>query len=118
MLKFAMMKGCAELPEPAVLTDATMEKLALTKFVSQESNCEVCGAGEPLLYTLKNEHTFSHFYAQHTCITYIYRMLHDDDDMKPSNASALCYFQNIALPPFVNIIKLCSLLGQVLHLRL
>ncbi|MCI4387326.1 hypothetical protein PGIGA_G00072820 [Pangasianodon gigas] len=41
MLKSAMMNGCTELPYPAVLTDATMERLALTKFVCQESNCEV-----------------------------------------------------------------------------
>ncbi|XP_068454006.1 pleckstrin homology domain-containing family M member 2 isoform X2 [Clinocottus analis] len=42
VLKSAMVKGCREPPYPAVLTDATMEKLALTKFVSQESHCEVC----------------------------------------------------------------------------
>lgn len=36
-----MVKGCREPPYPSVLTDATMEKLALTKFVSQESQCEV-----------------------------------------------------------------------------
>ncbi|XP_058266342.1 pleckstrin homology domain-containing family M member 2 isoform X1 [Hemibagrus wyckioides] len=41
MLKSAMMIGCSELPFPAVLTDATMERLALTKFVCQESHCEV-----------------------------------------------------------------------------
>ncbi|XP_059189001.1 pleckstrin homology domain-containing family M member 2 isoform X2 [Centropristis striata] len=41
VLKSAMVKGCREPPYPAVLTDATMEKLALTKFVSQESHCEV-----------------------------------------------------------------------------
>ncbi|XP_060749359.1 pleckstrin homology domain-containing family M member 2 isoform X2 [Tachysurus vachellii] len=41
MLKSSMIKGCTELPFPAVLTDATMEKLALTKFVCQESHCEV-----------------------------------------------------------------------------
>ncbi|XP_053096566.1 pleckstrin homology domain-containing family M member 2 isoform X4 [Pangasianodon hypophthalmus] len=40
MLKSAMMNGCTELPYPAVLTDATMERLALTKFVCQESHCE------------------------------------------------------------------------------
>uniref|UniRef100_A0A674E3S7 Pleckstrin homology domain-containing family M member 2 n=1 Tax=Salmo trutta TaxID=8032 RepID=A0A674E3S7_SALTR len=40
-LKSAMIKGCREPPYPSVLTDATMEKLALTKFVSQESHCEV-----------------------------------------------------------------------------
>ncbi|KAM4610713.1 pleckstrin homology domain-containing family M member 2 [Polymixia lowei] len=39
-LKSAMVKGCREPPYPSVLTDATMEKLALTKFVSQESHCE------------------------------------------------------------------------------
>lgn len=36
-----MVKGCREPPYPSVLTDATMEKLSLTKFVSQESQCEV-----------------------------------------------------------------------------
>ncbi|XP_015192683.2 pleckstrin homology domain-containing family M member 2 isoform X3 [Lepisosteus oculatus] len=39
-LKSAMIKGCREPPYPSVLTDATMEKLALTKFVVQESHCE------------------------------------------------------------------------------
>uniref|UniRef100_A0A8C3A043 Pleckstrin homology domain-containing family M member 2 n=1 Tax=Cyclopterus lumpus TaxID=8103 RepID=A0A8C3A043_CYCLU len=42
VLKSAMVKGCREPPYPSVLTDATMERLALTKFVSQESHCEVC----------------------------------------------------------------------------
>ncbi|XP_026223736.1 pleckstrin homology domain-containing family M member 2 isoform X2 [Anabas testudineus] len=41
VLKSAMVKGCREPPYPSVLTDATMEKLALTKFVSQESHCEI-----------------------------------------------------------------------------
>ncbi|KAM4563131.1 pleckstrin homology domain-containing family M member 2 isoform 2-T2 [Odontesthes bonariensis] len=41
VLKSAMVQGCREPPYPSVLTDATMEKLALTKFVSQESQCEV-----------------------------------------------------------------------------
>ncbi|XP_072222477.1 pleckstrin homology domain-containing family M member 2 isoform X2 [Leuresthes tenuis] len=41
VLKSAMVQGCREPPYPSVLTDATMEKLALTKFVSQESHCEV-----------------------------------------------------------------------------
>lgn len=41
VLKSAMVKGCREPPYPSVLTDATMEKLALTKFISQESQCEV-----------------------------------------------------------------------------
>uniref|UniRef100_A0A3Q2T941 Pleckstrin homology domain-containing family M member 2 n=1 Tax=Fundulus heteroclitus TaxID=8078 RepID=A0A3Q2T941_FUNHE len=41
VLKSAMVQGCREPPYPAVLTDATMEKLALNKFVSQESHCEV-----------------------------------------------------------------------------
>ncbi|KAJ8016651.1 hypothetical protein DPEC_G00009460 [Dallia pectoralis] len=41
VLKSAMVKGCREPPYPCILTDATMEKLALTKFVSQESHCEV-----------------------------------------------------------------------------
>ncbi|KAL6120007.1 plekhm2 [Pungitius sinensis] len=42
VLESAMVKGCREPPYPSVLTDATMEKLSLTKFVSQESQCEVC----------------------------------------------------------------------------
>uniref|UniRef100_A0A3B4E9Q4 Pleckstrin homology domain-containing family M member 2 n=1 Tax=Pygocentrus nattereri TaxID=42514 RepID=A0A3B4E9Q4_PYGNA len=41
VLKSAMINGSREPPYPAVLTDATMEKLALTKFVCQESHCEV-----------------------------------------------------------------------------
>uniref|UniRef100_A0AAY4BCN7 Pleckstrin homology domain-containing family M member 2 n=1 Tax=Denticeps clupeoides TaxID=299321 RepID=A0AAY4BCN7_9TELE len=41
ILKSAMVNGCREPPYPSVLTDATMEKLALTKFVCQESHCEV-----------------------------------------------------------------------------
>ncbi|XP_029012123.1 pleckstrin homology domain-containing family M member 2 isoform X2 [Betta splendens] len=41
VLKSTMVKGCREPPYPCVLTDATMEKLALTKFVSQECHCEV-----------------------------------------------------------------------------
>ncbi|XP_038579177.1 pleckstrin homology domain-containing family M member 2 isoform X2 [Micropterus salmoides] len=41
VLKSAMVKGCREPPYPSVLTDATMERLSLTKFVSQESHCEV-----------------------------------------------------------------------------
>lgn len=41
VLKSAMVKGYREPPYPSVLTDATMEKLSLTKFVSQESRCEV-----------------------------------------------------------------------------
>lgn len=41
VLKSSMVKGCREPPYPSVLTDATMEKLALTKFVAQESHCEV-----------------------------------------------------------------------------
>ncbi|KAF7649496.1 hypothetical protein LDENG_00140640 [Lucifuga dentata] len=41
VLKSAMVKGCREPPYPSILTDATMEKLALIKFVSQESQCEV-----------------------------------------------------------------------------
>ncbi|KAK6472371.1 pleckstrin homology domain-containing family M member 2-like [Huso huso] len=39
-LKSAMIKGYREPPYPSILTDATMEKLALTKFVAQESQCE------------------------------------------------------------------------------
>ncbi|KAF4078086.1 hypothetical protein AMELA_G00195430 [Ameiurus melas] len=41
ILKSAMMNSFTALPYPAVLTDATMEKLALIKFVCQESHCEV-----------------------------------------------------------------------------
>ncbi|MGH0132435.1 UNVERIFIED_CONTAM: hypothetical protein FKN15_049823 [Acipenser sinensis] len=40
-LKSAVIKGYREPPYPSILTDATMEKLALTKFVAQESQCEV-----------------------------------------------------------------------------
>ncbi|XP_033909957.3 pleckstrin homology domain-containing family M member 2 isoform X2 [Acipenser ruthenus] len=39
-LKSAMINGYREPPYPSILTDATMEKLALTKFVAQESQCE------------------------------------------------------------------------------
>ncbi|XP_060707805.1 pleckstrin homology domain-containing family M member 2 isoform X3 [Hemiscyllium ocellatum] len=39
-LRSAMIKGCREPPYPSILTDATMQKLALTKFVAQESSCE------------------------------------------------------------------------------
>uniref|UniRef100_A0A8C5K747 Pleckstrin homology domain-containing family M member 2 n=2 Tax=Jaculus jaculus TaxID=51337 RepID=A0A8C5K747_JACJA len=39
-LKSAMIRGCREPPYPSILTDATMEKLALAKFVAQESKCE------------------------------------------------------------------------------
>uniref|UniRef100_A0A8C6TE79 Pleckstrin homology domain-containing family M member 2 n=1 Tax=Neogobius melanostomus TaxID=47308 RepID=A0A8C6TE79_9GOBI len=41
VLKSSMVKGCREPPYPSILTDATMEKLALTKFIAQESHCEV-----------------------------------------------------------------------------
>uniref|UniRef100_A0A3Q3A465 Pleckstrin homology domain-containing family M member 2 n=1 Tax=Kryptolebias marmoratus TaxID=37003 RepID=A0A3Q3A465_KRYMA len=41
VLKSAMVQGCREPPYPSILTDATMEKLSLTKFVSQECQCEV-----------------------------------------------------------------------------
>ncbi|XP_034027837.1 pleckstrin homology domain-containing family M member 2 isoform X2 [Thalassophryne amazonica] len=41
VLRSAMVKGCREPPFPSVLTDATMEKLAVVKFISQESHCEV-----------------------------------------------------------------------------
>ncbi|KAM3824245.1 pleckstrin homology domain-containing family M member 2 isoform 2-T2 [Vipera latastei] len=40
-LKSAMIKGCREPPYPSILTDATMEKLALAKFVAQESKREI-----------------------------------------------------------------------------
>ncbi|KAL8198232.1 UNVERIFIED_CONTAM: Pleckstrin y domain-containing M member 2 [Gekko kuhli] len=39
-LRSAMIKGCREPPYPSILTDATMEKLALAKFVAQESQRE------------------------------------------------------------------------------
>lgn len=39
-LKSAMINGCREPPYPGVLTDATMERLALAKFVSLESKRE------------------------------------------------------------------------------
>ncbi|XP_053308368.1 pleckstrin homology domain-containing family M member 2 isoform X2 [Spea bombifrons] len=39
-LKSAMINGCREPPYPGILTDATMERLALAKFVSQESKQE------------------------------------------------------------------------------
>ncbi|KAM5125195.1 pleckstrin homology domain-containing family M member 2 [Mantella aurantiaca] len=39
-LKSAMINGCREPPYPGVLTDATMERLALAKFVSMESKRE------------------------------------------------------------------------------
>ena len=48
-LKSAMIKGCREPPYPSILTDATMEKLALAKFVAQESKCEVKTWGWRLL---------------------------------------------------------------------
>jgi len=41
VLKAAMENGCRDPPYPSVLTDATMEKLALSKFVCQETHCEV-----------------------------------------------------------------------------
>ncbi|XP_072101506.1 pleckstrin homology domain-containing family M member 2 isoform X1 [Mobula birostris] len=40
-LRSAMIKGCREPPYPSILMDATMQKLALTKFLAQESRCEV-----------------------------------------------------------------------------
>ncbi len=43
VLKEALENGCRESPYPSVLTDATMEKLALSKFVCQETQCEVNG---------------------------------------------------------------------------
>ncbi|XP_066493370.1 pleckstrin homology domain-containing family M member 2 isoform X2 [Tiliqua scincoides] len=39
-LKSAMIQGCREPPYPSILTDATMERLALAKFVAQESKRE------------------------------------------------------------------------------
>ncbi|CAN2387974.1 Pleckstrin homology domain-containing family M member 2 [Pristimantis euphronides] len=39
-LKSAMINGCREPPYPGILTDATMERFALAKFVSQESKIE------------------------------------------------------------------------------
>uniref|UniRef100_A0A673LB36 Pleckstrin homology domain-containing family M member 2 n=1 Tax=Sinocyclocheilus rhinocerous TaxID=307959 RepID=A0A673LB36_9TELE len=41
VLKAALENGCREPPYPSVLTDATMEKLALSKFVCQETHCEL-----------------------------------------------------------------------------
>lgn len=41
VLKEALENGCRESPYPSVLTDATMEKLALSKFVCQETQCEL-----------------------------------------------------------------------------
>ncbi|XP_016139330.1 pleckstrin homology domain-containing family M member 2-like [Sinocyclocheilus grahami] len=41
VLKAALEKGCREPLYPSVLTDATMEKLALSKFVCQETHCEL-----------------------------------------------------------------------------
>ncbi|TRZ02470.1 hypothetical protein DNTS_030294 [Danionella cerebrum] len=41
VLNEALEKSCRELPYPSVLTDATMEKLALSKFVCQETHCEM-----------------------------------------------------------------------------
>lgn len=41
VLKAAMENGCRDPPYPSVLTDATMEKLALSKFVCQETHCEL-----------------------------------------------------------------------------
>ncbi|XP_052450771.1 pleckstrin homology domain-containing family M member 2 isoform X1 [Carassius gibelio] len=41
VLKAALENGCREPPFPSVLTDATMEKLALSKFVCQETQCEL-----------------------------------------------------------------------------
>lgn len=41
VLKEAWENGCREPPYPSILTDATMEKLALSKFVCQETHCEM-----------------------------------------------------------------------------
>ncbi|EPQ20219.1 Pleckstrin like proteiny domain-containing family M member 2 [Myotis brandtii] len=49
-LKSAMIKGCREPPYPSILTDATMEKLALAKFVAQESKCEGAITKEGMLH--------------------------------------------------------------------
>ncbi|XP_048879476.1 pleckstrin homology domain-containing family M member 2-like isoform X1 [Brienomyrus brachyistius] len=51
VLKSAMGKGLRQPPYPAILTDATREKLSLAKFVSQECNCEPSNACI-LLYSL------------------------------------------------------------------
>ncbi|KAI1890804.1 hypothetical protein AGOR_G00157390 [Albula goreensis] len=40
-LNVAMSQGSRKPPYPPILTDATMERLSLTKFVSQEAHCEV-----------------------------------------------------------------------------
>ena len=52
-LKSAMIKGCREPPYPSILTDATMEKLALAKFVAQESKCEVSARSGGKLSSLR-----------------------------------------------------------------
>ncbi|KAM8927329.1 pleckstrin homology domain-containing family M member 2 isoform 2-T2 [Pelodytes ibericus] len=49
-LKSAMINGCREPPYPGVLTDATMERLALAKFISQESKREVQASEVVTLY--------------------------------------------------------------------
>ncbi|XP_023687149.1 pleckstrin homology domain-containing family M member 2-like isoform X3 [Paramormyrops kingsleyae] len=69
VLRSAMIKGCGEPPYPAVLADATMEKLAVTKFVSQESQCEVSAVS-----------------------IHLYALVHWEDpmDMTVSNQSASC----------------------------
>ncbi|XP_051961613.1 pleckstrin homology domain-containing family M member 2-like isoform X2 [Xyrauchen texanus] len=41
VLKTALENSCRNPPYPSVLTDATMEKLALSKFVCQETHCEL-----------------------------------------------------------------------------
>ncbi|KAA0707090.1 Pleckstrin -like proteiny domain-containing family M member 2 [Triplophysa tibetana] len=41
VLKSALGNDCRETPYPSVLTDATMEKFALSKFVCQETQCEL-----------------------------------------------------------------------------
>lgn len=68
VLQSAMVQGYREPPYPCVLTDATMERLALTKFVSQECSCEVrgCPTAVPLhcfltarLSAVFNVHSFN-----------------------------------------------------------
>ncbi|XP_040843888.1 pleckstrin homology domain-containing family M member 2 isoform X2 [Ochotona curzoniae] len=67
-LKSAMIKGCREPPYPSVLTDATMEKLALAKFVAQESKCEAS-----------------------TVTVHFYGLVHWEDPMDESLASMPCH---------------------------
>lgn len=59
-----MVKGRREHPYPSVLTDATMERLALTKFVAQESHCEV----EPAVSRLPESLSYVYYYSPPVCV--------------------------------------------------